>query len=269
MRCPEVVRFITKLFALLESLREALEDLSSAIRNATKDSPANQQIKDRISAEIRFPREVEQSQSAAQEEQTRIQRRIALFTGLAFLAASIYAAISYCQFREMQKQTVEANRAWVSIDAPVFMQAPQIGQSVPIQIPYINVGHGPAINSHFSALIDVIDGPGIGSTLDATKLPKVGENFCRTNPPNIQAGVIFPEPNPAYLRKNSSDFGIVWTQKMQWDERLLRLRACLSYESFGKVRYTWVCKVFWTGAFVQNNPGILIGFNCPDGGGVD
>lgn len=256
----------------VKSLPKAVDDLTASIREATERNShqsAVEQKENQRPIELRFPEDIEGQRKAETEEQIRIQCWIARGTWAAFIAATIYAGISLAQWREMKRQTVEANRAWISVDAPTFQQVAVIGQPVQIQIPYTNVGHGPGLDGKFSVLIDVINAPIVGGVLDATKLPNVGGSFCKTNPPRIQAGTIFPEPNPNTLRKSSGDFGIVWTPEMQRDEKLLRIRTCLVYDSFDEPRYTWTCKVFWSGAFVPNNPGMLIGFNCPDGGGAD
>jgi hypothetical protein len=263
------MKLFDKLMAFVEQLPKALENLSGAIRDASAEKQVRNQNPDRVSAEIRFPIEVENAQGAAQNEQIRLQRWTARWAGLAFVAAAAYAFISLCQWQEMQRQTVEANRAWISIDAPTFQQIAEIGKPVAIQIPYSNVGRRPGLNAKFSTLIDVIDTPAVNGVFDATKLPKVGEGFCETNRPDIQAGSVFAEPHPATLRKSSGDFGILWTPQMQRDEKLLRVRACVAYETFDKPRHTWACKVFWSGSFVTDHPGVLIGFNCPDGGGAN
>src|ERR1700722_15575704 len=102
-----------KIIVWLESIPNEFNNLTSAIRAATERKSDQDDREIRVRAEVRFTEPAERERRAEQEKQTSIQCWIARGTWAAFIAASIYAAISLLQWREMQTQTVEANRAWI------------------------------------------------------------------------------------------------------------------------------------------------------------
>jgi hypothetical protein len=70
------------------------------------------------------------------------------------LAGIGYAVVTYFQWQEMRKQTIEANRAWMAPGAVHFHDAPVVGKPVTVIFPHENVGREPAIDMKESMFDD-------------------------------------------------------------------------------------------------------------------
>jgi hypothetical protein len=146
----------------LQSIPRVLQDLTSAIREAAKANRGNEESADRISAEIRFPAAVEDEQRTYQEKQIRIQRCIALWTGLGFAAAAIYAAISYRQLQALKEQTAYAERAWVNANIVISgpLEIKDDGAHLPVAIEGQNLGRSPASDVQMYYFVTSLGSPG-------------------------------------------------------------------------------------------------------------
>jgi hypothetical protein len=150
------MNFLGKLSVLIERLQaipNAIDNLTSAIRTAgEKDSPQNN-VDNNISAVIRLPEELERKRAVEQEKQHRVQRLIAYGTWAAVLAASVYGCITFCQWLEMQKQTINSARAWVGYqlvkdsNLPIVVDRVEITPRLAVEAHFTieNFGNGPAI----------------------------------------------------------------------------------------------------------------------------
>ena len=129
--------FFEKLVALL-SIPKILENLTCAIRTAQKSDPTQSDREIRVRAEVRFTDTEIAERNSNQKEQTSIQRSIRNAAWFASAAGITYAGISCNQWVEMKKQTVAANRAWISPFAANLAADPQI-KRLQVEVLYLNV----------------------------------------------------------------------------------------------------------------------------------
>jgi DNA-binding transcriptional MerR regulator len=146
----------------LQSIPKVLQELTAAIRDAAAANRGNNETANRISAEIRFPAAVELEQRTYQEKQLRVQRIIALWTGLGFAAAAIYAAISYRQLQALKEQTTYAERAWVNANIVISspLENKEDGAHFSIAIQGQNLGRAPASDVQMYSFVTSMTSPG-------------------------------------------------------------------------------------------------------------
>jgi hypothetical protein len=184
-----------------------------------------------------------------------------------------YAVVTYFQWQEMRTQTMEANRAWLAPSTAHFHDAPVVGKPVRVIFPYENVGRQPAIDMKVSIFYDVLELPKSGHIND---FPRVGEDFCRTNPPTIKSGVVFPgaAKDENFTYSDTMEQKINWDASLEEEKNILRVRGCVSYLTFGRTHYSWFCRVF-TLRQIETVNGVTtissrrVGANCPDGNGAN
>jgi hypothetical protein len=262
-----IVKPFSRLFSLAEEFLKALQNLESAVRGAAKAEQQRGEFNQQVSAEIRFAEQVEREQNAVQQKQIRIQLLIAVCTAVASIAAAISAGISLWQLQEMRQQTVEANRAWLAPETPIFSREPVIGAPVMIAFPSRNVGHEPALDMKMSVFFDTTPAP---KDWNMANLKRVEDGTCSAHPPSDYLGVIFPVPDhDAVIEIPSSQNGVVWSQDLDNNKVVLRVRGCISYRSFGVLRLSWFCYAFAPGPTVPGSVNKRIGGSCHSGEGAN
>jgi hypothetical protein len=107
-----------------------------------------------VRAELHTAEHVERQRTENENRNYRLQKFLVVGTWLAFFAAAIYVGINVKIWQEMQKQTriqrktaINAERAWVGLDAPVKIDALEIVPRLKVESHYSirNFGHGPAL----------------------------------------------------------------------------------------------------------------------------
>jgi|SRR5579863_310104 len=137
----------------LRTIPKTLRNLASVALGATERERHEEDRAIRVRAEVRFTEAAEREHRAEQTNQTSIQWWIARGTWAAFLAASVYACISFCQWREMQKQTINSARAWLGYqqvkdsNLPIIVDRVEISPRLAVDAHYTiqNFGNGPAV----------------------------------------------------------------------------------------------------------------------------
>jgi hypothetical protein len=165
------MKLFDKLMTFVEQLPKALENFSDAIRSAKKGDAHHGDVEPlRVQAEIRFADADVAKHRANQDEQTSIQHSIRKAAWAAFFAAFGYAGISFCQWQEMQRQTIIqrnasmlTERAWaiLSSGSVEFSEPDAKGLrtfAVPIEIK--NVGKTPAKNMFAEVVVDTFPNEG-------------------------------------------------------------------------------------------------------------
>jgi hypothetical protein len=228
----------------LQSLPKVLQDLTAAISAAAKANGKKDNFNNKIFAEIRFPEDIERQRRTEQKTQTTVQKTIAAGTWAAFLAASIYARISYLQWQEMHKQTIEANRAWIDV-SPVARVLPD--GKVVIDIQYINTGKGAARFLHWNVITGTVN----ASPNDTSKILTPKNTTCDGLNPDPNGSFSFPFMeakdfrNITPFRRTPTDISFdEWTgMGALWAE------GCLAYQTTsGRIGKTKFCSVFFVGA---------------------
>ena len=124
----------------VRSLPKAMNNLSAAMREKAKRTADKEEC-------------AQQQRGAEHKDQMRVQRWIALGTWAAFLAAAVYAGISYNQWQEAHRQTVNSARAWVGFrldpatDLPFVIDDVEAAPTFGVAFHYSveNFGNGPAL----------------------------------------------------------------------------------------------------------------------------
>ena len=166
---------------------------------------------------------------------------------------------------------MEANRALIVVGAPRFLEPAIGGRPVPVQFGYDNTGRETATEVKVSTFFDVIEWPKEGNML---LLPKVGEEFCKTHPPNRGLGALSPGNGDSVFNTTSAEEKINWDSSLDAEKNLLRVRGCMSYKTFEKTHYTWFCNVFSLPLMLIKNgvktaTGRRLGASCNDGTSAD
>src|ERR1700722_8980916 len=123
-------------------------------------------------------------------EVAKCSTRKEILESIGILFAIGYAVVTFFQWHEMHRQTVEANRAWLGMGPPVFNKKPTIGSSVQIKFFFGNTGHSPGLDVKKSVFFDFVDLP---PDHNFEKLDRVSEDFCSTNPPDQTFGAVFTQ----------------------------------------------------------------------------
>src|SRR5215472_17931195 len=132
-------QFIVLAKKLRKDLREALQEQTKAISDATKAAHENEQqplpVPLPVVAELQVP-EAEKTERRKQHKKSHtLQTLLTIGTWLAFIAASVYAAITAIQLGEMRKATKTADETLKAVAKQFrFEQRARIG------VPFFNIG---------------------------------------------------------------------------------------------------------------------------------
>jgi hypothetical protein len=127
---------------LLELLRKDIQEHTRAIRDSKETTKHNQNAEPKIklSAELHTPKEVETDRNRRDDRQYGIQRLLAIGTWGAFIAAAIYAGLTYHQIRVTKRQFAESQR--VSKEQFDTAQKASLSQFHQSERPYVWVKSG-------------------------------------------------------------------------------------------------------------------------------
>jgi hypothetical protein len=168
------------------------------------------------------------------------------------------------QHRDTLAALNTANRAWISSVAPVFFKPAVQDHPVQVVIPHENVGREPAVDIKESVLFDLIDPP---KDDDFRNLPAVSETFCTEYPPEMTLAPTFPSKGQNFIVALTAQQNIKWDASLESNTKFLRVRGCISYNTFSQMHYTWFCYVF--GPNVTGAPSQRLGAGCNQGNGAN
>jgi len=181
----------------------------------------------------------------------RVQNSIRWATWCAVIAASIYAGITYFQWRDAHKNFVINQRAWLGIDRPIAVNAftgnSQHGGKISYTLTVKNFGNSVATDvvviSQPVSAIEAIEpaanyacAVGHGFSLATKKAIKVfnipsGIDY----PQKITGGVLFPADSVGYTSTDAD----IQTGKTEWG---LTIVGCIVYrDQFDNERHTHFC----------------------------
>jgi hypothetical protein len=165
-----------------------------------------------------------------------------LVTAGAFVAAAIYAGISYEMWKEMQTQTINSERAWVGLDVPITIDAiAEDPTKIMIKGHYTvkNFGHGPALK-------EIQRGNFVGEetlenqTRESQFFCDSVSKFATGTVPMVRAKQ--PSPFGRSLFPGQSDNGDIEYQGPVSTGNHLRFIGCVAYlDQFKAVHWTMFC----------------------------
>jgi hypothetical protein len=148
-----IIADLQDIAAKLSILRESVEHCGDAISGDYKRSQERKGKQECELITVKFTDKEIQSSETAQREQNAIQESIRNATRGAVVVAAIYAALTYCMFIALQKQTriqreasINTERAWIGLDEPVTIDVLETVPQLKVEAHYSikNFGHGPA-----------------------------------------------------------------------------------------------------------------------------
>lgn len=239
--------------ALHNDLQQQTTTIHEAAERLLQREHAEQQPRFELRAELHTPDTIESQRRLEERKHHRVQKWLAGATWAAFLAAAVYAGLTYRMLRAVQEQTrrqreaaVSTERAWVGLDEAVTIDVLEIMPRLKVQSHYgvKNFGHGPALK--------VV--PSGWFWTDSKTLPQLAKSACdmakafttgavphepQVNNPGPMGYILFPSQIHGETIGSPGD---PWQGAGEPDLKHFWFIGCIAYfDQFGTAHWTRFC----------------------------
>jgi hypothetical protein len=234
-----------------------LRDLIAAAVDCLRSTPRELKTLTAAIREIRLTESQERQRRVEAKDQIRIQRWIAGGTWAAVFAASVYAAITCGQWVEMRKQTIAANRAWISPFAANPAADPRT-KRLQAEVQFLDVGKSPARALSWKYKIMVVPTP---ENDDWGKIKVTNASCDELAPDDKTGGVIYPgtSRSDAFLKEFVSDDPPIYADAdLIQGKTTALIYGCVAYRTMSIVGRSGFCFIFARTNYASGPQGVTV-----------
>ena len=221
---------LERMFKVLKSVQA---NVLSALHALGEQQRQAQQDRNDYAAKGKKDLRIAIKQLTITKAQVRVAQCLNCLTAIAACFAFVAAGGVWWSIHDAREATIDANRAWIApIDARLEHPLSKDDDKVTIQVRVLNTGHGPALDTVYSATIDAVpDGHISDKHPCASIIPKEGQ------------AALFPSDDLGGVLSFSAQFP---TDKnaiadVMAAHQILYVMGCSAYRTMGQTHHTAFC----------------------------